>query len=94
MGCYSDPTAAKALGGINREFSCLEKKANKLCQLLDEGKISLDDLEAAQSQFTDGDQNMLPRNFSMNYIMAYFHIVIPPLFRIFQLNNLLCSVLF
>ena len=26
MGCYSDPTAAKALGGINREFSRLEKK--------------------------------------------------------------------
>ena len=52
MGYYSDPTAAKALGGINREFSRLEKKAKRLCQLLDEGKISLEDLEAAQSQFT------------------------------------------
>jgi len=52
MGYYSDPTAAKALGGINREFSRLEKKAKMLCELLDESKITLDDLEAAQSQFT------------------------------------------
>ena len=52
MGYYSDPTAAKAMGGINREFSRLEKKAKKLCLLLDEGEISLDDFEAAESQFT------------------------------------------
>lgn len=38
MSHYSDPTAAHALGGINREFSRLEKKAKKLCRLLDEGK--------------------------------------------------------
>ena len=30
MGYYSDPTAAMALGGINREFSRLEKKAKKI----------------------------------------------------------------
>ncbi len=52
MGYYSDPTAALALGNINREFSKLEKKANKLRKLFDEGKISRGDIEKAQSQFT------------------------------------------
>lgn len=52
MSYYSDPTAAKALGGINREFSRLEKKAKKLRRLFEEGKISAEDLEKAQSQFT------------------------------------------
>ncbi len=52
MGYYSDPTAAQALGNINREFSKLEKKATKLRKLLDEGKISRGDIEKAQSQFT------------------------------------------
>ena len=30
MNHYSDPTAARALSGINREFSRLEKKAKKI----------------------------------------------------------------
>jgi len=51
MGYYSDPTAAKALGGINREFSRLEKKAKRLRELLKEGKISPETLEKAQGQF-------------------------------------------
>lgn len=51
MGYYSDPTASKALGGINREFSKLEKKAKRLRKLLKEGKLSLEDLEKAQTQF-------------------------------------------
>lgn len=51
MGYYSDPTAALALGGINREFSRLEKKAKRLRKLRDEGKISPESLEAAQEQF-------------------------------------------
>lgn len=51
MGYYSDPTAAKALGEINREFSRLEKKAKRLRKLRDEGKISQSSLEKAQSQF-------------------------------------------
>lgn len=51
MGYYSDPTAAMALGNINREFSKHEKKAKKLLKLFEEGKISIDDLENAQSQF-------------------------------------------
>lgn len=52
MAHYSDPTAARALGSINREFSRLEKKAKNLCRLLDEGKISPEDFDAAHSQFT------------------------------------------
>ncbi len=51
MGYYSDPTASQALGNINREFSCLEKKARHLRKLRDEGKISPHALERAQSQF-------------------------------------------
>ncbi len=51
MGYYSDPTAAKALGEINKEFSRLEKKAKKLRKLLEEGKLSAESLERAQSQF-------------------------------------------
>lgn len=52
MNHYSDPTANRALSGINREFSRLEKKAKNLCRLLDEGKITSEDFEQAQSQFT------------------------------------------
>lgn len=52
MNHYSDPTAARALGSINREFSRLEKKAKKLRRLRDEGKITPQALEAAQAQFT------------------------------------------
>lgn len=52
MHHYSDPTAARALGGINREFSRLEKKAKNLCRLLDEGRITAEYFEAAQAQFT------------------------------------------
>ncbi len=52
MNHYSDPTASRALGGINREFSRLEKKAKKLCQLLDSGKITAEYFEQAQAQFT------------------------------------------
>ena len=52
MSYYSDPTAAKALGGINREFSRLEKKAKKLRKRWEEGEISSEDLERAQAQFT------------------------------------------
>lgn len=51
MGYYSDPTAAQALGEINREFSRLEKKAKRLKKLLEEGKLSDDDLKKAQAQF-------------------------------------------
>ena len=51
MGYYSDPTAAAALGEINREFSRLEKKAKKIRKLLQEGKLSPEALERAQLQY-------------------------------------------
>lgn len=51
MSYYSDPTAAKALGGINREFSRLEKKAKRLCKQLKEGRITQADIDKAQAQF-------------------------------------------
>lgn len=52
MNHYSDPTAARALSGINREFARLEKKAKKLRCLRDEGKITPEALVKAQAQFT------------------------------------------
>ena len=52
MSYYSDPTAAKALGGINREFSRLEKKAKRLRARFEAGEITAADLERAQAQFT------------------------------------------
>ena len=52
MSYYSDPTAAKALGGINREFSRLEKKAKRLRERFERGEITAADLERAQAQFT------------------------------------------
>ena len=51
MAHYADPTAAKALGGINREFARLEKKAKHLRKLYDEGKLSEEALAQAHSQF-------------------------------------------
>ena len=52
MTHYSDPTANRALGGINREFSRLEKKAKNLCRRLDEGKLTPAEFQAAHAQFT------------------------------------------
>ena len=51
MGYYSDPTASLAIGNINREFSKLEKKAKKIREHLEKGKLSPADLEKAQAQF-------------------------------------------
>lgn len=52
MSYYSDPTANRALSGINREFSRLEKKAKALRKRWEQGEISDTDLEKAQAQFT------------------------------------------
>ena len=52
MSHYSDPTAARALGGINREFSRLEKKAEAICARWAAGELSDRDLEKAHAQFT------------------------------------------
>ena len=51
MSYYSNPTAAKALGGINREFSRLEKKAKRLRARFEAGEITVQDLDRAQAQF-------------------------------------------
>lgn len=52
MRYYSDPTANRALSGINREFSRLEKKAKALRKRWEAGQLSNEDLEKAQAQFT------------------------------------------
>ena len=52
MNHYSDPTANRALGSINREFSRLEKKAKKIRQRFKEGKMTLEEVEKAQAEFT------------------------------------------
>lgn len=52
MGYYSDPTAAKGLSGINREFGRLEKRAKRLKALWKEGKLSDEQLEKAHAEFT------------------------------------------
>lgn len=52
MGYFSDPTADMALGSINREFSRLEKRAKKLCDLYYKGAITKEALEKAQGEFT------------------------------------------
>lgn len=51
MGFYSDPTASRALGPINREFNRLEKKAKALRKQFKAGLITEADLAKAQSQF-------------------------------------------
>jgi len=51
MGFYSDPTASRALGPINREFNRLEKKAKALRRQYKAGLITKADLEKAQGQF-------------------------------------------
>lgn len=48
---YSDPTAEKALGNINREFSRLEKKAKLLRDCINEGTISPADLKRESAKF-------------------------------------------
>ena len=59
MGYYSDPTASKAIGNIDREFSRLEKKAKKLRKLLEEGVITAEEVGKAQLQFTGIYKHML-----------------------------------
>ena len=61
MGNYSDPTAAAAMGNINREFSRLEKKAKLLRKLLREGKISPKTVERAQAEYTGIYKHILTR---------------------------------
>lgn len=52
MNHYSDPTASRALSGINRNFNRLEEKAKRLRDRWEAGEISDKELAAAQAQFT------------------------------------------
>ena len=52
MGYYADPTASAALGNINRQFSKMEKKAKRIRRLWMEGKLSYEDLERIEREFT------------------------------------------
>jgi len=49
---YSDPTANRALGPINREFNRLEKQALLLCRLRRAGQLSDADWDKALRRFT------------------------------------------
>lgn len=51
MGYYSDPTAARGLSGINREFARLEARARRIRKRLEEGKLSPEQLERERAQF-------------------------------------------
>lgn len=67
MSHYSDPTANRALGGINREFSRHAKKAKKLRDLYKEGKLTEEELNQAQAQFTGIYRNVLTLVLSGKY---------------------------
>ena len=51
MGYHSDPTADRALGSINREFARLEKRAERICEQLENGTLSPEEFERAHAQF-------------------------------------------
>lgn len=51
MGYYSDPTAARGLSGINREFARLEARARRVRRLLEEGKLSPEALERERAHY-------------------------------------------
>ncbi len=61
MGYHSDPTASQALGGINHEFSRLEKKARHLRKLQDEGKLTPEALNRAKAQYRGIYRHVLDR---------------------------------
>lgn len=61
---YRDPTAAQALGNINREFSRLEKKARKIRDQWESGKLSDEALRRAQNEFTGIYRHILKNVFS------------------------------
>ena len=59
MHYYSDPTANKALGPINREFNRLEKKAKAIRKAFREGRITQTELDRAQTLFRGIYRNVL-----------------------------------
>ncbi len=61
MSYHSDPTASQALGGINREFSRLEKKAKRLREMRDKGRLSPEMLARERAHFTGIYRHVLDR---------------------------------
>lgn len=59
MYYYSDPTAAAAMGNINREYSALVKKAKRLRKLYRSGKLTEAELNQARAQFKGLFKNVL-----------------------------------
>ena len=56
---YSDPTAAAAMGNLNREYTRMVKRAKHLRDLQRKGKLSPEALEAAQKEFKGLYKNVL-----------------------------------
>ena len=65
---YSDPTANRALGPINREFNRLEKQAKDLCRRRLTGQLSDAAWEKALRRFT-GIYRQIP-TFAMKEVEA------------------------
>lgn len=59
MNYYSDPTAAAAMGNINREYSALVKKAKSICKRYRAGKLTEAELNQARAQFKGLFKNVL-----------------------------------
>lgn len=51
MSYYADPTANRAMGNINRQFSKIEKRVARLWQLVNEGKLSPEAFEKEVAQY-------------------------------------------
>lgn len=56
---YSDPTAAAAMGNLNREYTRMVKRAKLLRKLYEGGKLSPRALEQAQKEFKGLYKNVL-----------------------------------
>ncbi|MBR6594513.1 MAG: hypothetical protein IKK83_04970 [Clostridia bacterium] len=61
MSYHSDPTAAMALGKINREFEKQVKKAKRLIERYENGDISRDTFENAATQFKGSFRHVLEK---------------------------------
>ena len=51
MNHYSDPTANRALGAINREFARYERKATPICRRYLDQRLTEQEWEAAHDAF-------------------------------------------
>lgn len=49
---YSDPTASKAIGAVDKELRLMRQRARHIQALKEKGKLTQEDLELARKQFT------------------------------------------